>query len=185
MIDRNSYSRPCLLYPSAGPTMVQGYCWLKLNINQHCFPTYQKQIAAIDLEMLYFIFCFQMAGPVFNYTNVELQFWIRLRRRPFFYVLNIIIPTIVLAVLSALTFIVPTDSGEQLSLGVSILLAFSVFMLILSENTPQTSENPPVLGKSVLFMWRNEMEECSTLVAFSIAYHKSHIVLNHHTAYDR
>ena len=92
-------------------------------------------------------FCLQIKGPAFNYTNVELQFWIRLHRRSIFYVMNIIIPIMVLANLSSLTFMVPTDSGEQLSLGVSILLAFFVFMLILSENTPQTSENPPILCK--------------------------------------
>ena len=51
----------------------------------------------------------------------------------------------VLAALSALTFAVPVDSGEKLSLGISILLAFSVFMLILQDNTPQAET--PLLGK--------------------------------------
>ena len=73
------------------------------------------------------------------------RFTIVLERRPYSYVLNIIIPTVVLAVLSALSFIVPVDSGEKMSLGISILLAFSVFMLILQDNTPQADS--PLLGE--------------------------------------
>ena len=57
------------------------------------------------------------------------------------------IPAIVLASLSALTFAVPVDSGEKLTLGISILLAFSVFMLILQDNTPQAGM--PLLGNSM------------------------------------
>ena len=91
----------------------------------------------------------QVQGPAVTFTSVEVQFFIALKRKPFLYILNIIIPTVVLALLSALTFIVPTDSGEKLSMSVSLLLAFSVFMLILSDSTPQTSDNPPILGKYI------------------------------------
>ena len=73
------------------------------------------------------------------------NFILTLQRKSEYYMLNIIIPTVVLAVLSALTFAVPVDSGEKLSLGISILLAFSVFMLILQDNTPQA--DTPVLGE--------------------------------------
>ena len=70
-----------------------------------------------------------------------------LERKPLYYLLNIIIPTVVLAALSAVTFAVPVESGERLSLGTSILLAFSVFMLILQDNTPQA--DTPLLGEYI------------------------------------
>ena len=79
------------------------------------------------------------------------SFTLTLQRRPQYYMLNIIIPTIVLAALSALNFAVPVDSGEKLSLGISILLAFSVFMLILQDNTPQA--DTPVLGEYTRVQW--------------------------------
>ena len=82
-----------------------------------------------------------------NRTYIEIVFRLILKRKSVYYVMNIIIPTAVLALLSSLTFIVPTESGEKLSVGVTILLAFSVFGLILSDNTPQTSNNPPALGE--------------------------------------
>ena len=68
------------------------------------------------------------------------KFYIHLERLPAYYLLNIIIPSIVLAFLSAFAFYVPVDSGEKLSLSITILLSFSVFLLILSENTPNISQ---------------------------------------------
>ena len=75
------------------------------------------------------------------------KYVIHLRRLPEYYLLNIIVPTVVLAFLSAFTFYVPADSGEKLSLCITILLSFAVFLLILSDNTPNISENLPFLGK--------------------------------------
>ena len=91
-----------------------------------------------------------------------IRFTLTLERKPIYYLLNIIIPTIVLAVLSALTFAVPVESGEKMSLGISILLAFSVFMLILQENTPQAES--PLLGLYQTW-WRHQMETLSALLA--------------------
>ena len=91
---------------------------------------------------------FQFGEQNFSYTFVEVRFFIELQRKPFYYVMNVVIPTVVLAILSTLTFLIPADSGEKLSMGVSVLLAFTVFMLILSDNIPQTSDNAPLLGKN-------------------------------------
>ena len=84
-----------------------------------------------------FIVLFQFRVGNQTYAMPGVRITLILERRPLYYVLNIIIPTIVLASLSALNFAVPVDSGEKLTLGISILLAFSVFMLILQDNTPQ------------------------------------------------
>ena len=75
------------------------------------------------------------------------RFFITMKRLPAYYLMNIIIPTVVLAFLSAFTFYVPVDCGEKLSLSITILLSFSVFLLILSDSTPQVSENLPFLGE--------------------------------------
>ena len=104
-------------------------------------------IIVIVIVIVIFLECFlslsETVSIVMNMPGVG--FTIVLERRPYSYVLNIIIPTVVLAVLSALSFIVPVDSGEKMSLGISILVAFSVFMLILQDNTPQADS--PLLGE--------------------------------------
>ena len=91
-----------------------------------------------------FIVLFQFRIGKQTYAIPVVRIILILERKPLYYVLNIIIPTIVLATLSALNFAVPVDSGEKLTLGISILLAFSVFMLILQDNTPQADS--PLLG---------------------------------------
>ena len=91
------------------------------------------------------IFIFQMKVADTDYDIPGISFTLTLERKPLYYLLNIIIPAVVLAALSALNFAVPVDCGEKLSLGISILIAFSVFMLILQDNTPQA--DTPMLGK--------------------------------------
>jgi nicotinic acetylcholine receptor len=51
-----------------------------------------------------------------------------------------------LSVLTCLTFYLPTESGEKVSLGLTVLLAFSVFMLLIAESMPATSEFIPLIG---------------------------------------
>ena len=43
----------------------------------------------------------------------------------------------------------PPDSGEKIALGVTVILAFSVFMLAIAERMPETSESIPLIGTSV------------------------------------
>ena len=44
-------------------------------------------------------------------------------------------------------FLLPADSGEKVSLGVSILVAISVFLLLVAGNVPNTSDSVPLLGQ--------------------------------------
>ncbi|XP_046576130.1 neuronal acetylcholine receptor subunit alpha-7-like [Haliotis rubra] len=64
-----------------------------------------------------------------------------LERRPFFYVLNIVMPVLVLAILNVFVFLIPVESGEKISYGITVLLAFGVFMSFISDMLPQTSES--------------------------------------------
>ena len=60
--------------------------------------------------------------------------------------MNIILPAVLLSVLVLLVFLVPAESGEKISLGVTTLVAFTVFILIIAESVPRTSDGVPVLG---------------------------------------
>ena len=64
-----------------------------------------------------------------------------------FYILNIILPCIMLSILQLCVFLAPPPSGEKISLSITVLLSFTVFLLIVSESMPQTSLNVPLLGK--------------------------------------
>lgn len=70
-----------------------------------------------------------------------------IRRKTLYYMYNVILPCMMMSVLTLLVFCLPPDSGEKIALGVTVLLAFSVFMLAISEKLPETSESIPLLGK--------------------------------------
>ncbi|XP_048754339.1 neuronal acetylcholine receptor subunit alpha-10-like isoform X2 [Ostrea edulis] len=78
------------------------------------------------------------------YPNVT--FRVRMKRKPKFYVLTIIFPCTLVMALAALGFILPADSGEKVSLEVTVLLSLSVFLLLVSDKLPASAETFPIIG---------------------------------------
>lgn len=76
-----------------------------------------------------------------NYYH-DIEFYYTIRRKPNYYVLNIIVPTFATATLIILTLLVPWNSGERISFAVTVLLTIIVFLLIVSENLPKTDSKP-------------------------------------------
>ncbi|KAJ8298094.1 hypothetical protein KUTeg_024625 [Tegillarca granosa] len=81
----------------------------------------------------------------------DITFNITLRRRTLFYSLNLIMPCLSISLLTVLVFYLPSDSGEKITLSISILLALTVFFLLLSDINPPTSFVIPLIGKYLLF----------------------------------
>ncbi|KAK3098286.1 hypothetical protein FSP39_017967 [Pinctada imbricata] len=76
----------------------------------------------------------------------DVTFHIHIRRRTLYYMYNVIFPCIMMSSLTLLVFCLPPDSGEKIALGITVLLAFSVFMLAVAENLPETSEFVPLIS---------------------------------------
>ena len=70
-----------------------------------------------------------------------------LRRKYTFYFMYILIPCIMLSLVLLMVFVLPAQSGEKINLGISIMVAFSVFLLIVAEKVPDTSDSVPVIGE--------------------------------------
>ena len=81
----------------------------------------------------------------------DVTFHITIRRKTLFYTINLIIPCVAISFLTVLVFYLPTDSGEKISLCISILLSLTVFFLLLSDLIPPTSLVVPLIGKYLLF----------------------------------
>lgn len=96
----------------------------------------------------------------------DITFNITLRRKSLFYTVNLIIPCVGISFLSVLVFYLPSDSGEKVSLCISILLSLTVFFLLLAEIIPPTSLAVPLLGKYLLFTMI--LVTCSVMVTIAV-----------------
>ncbi|XP_025076409.1 neuronal acetylcholine receptor subunit beta-2-like isoform X2 [Pomacea canaliculata] len=79
-------------------------------------------------------------------AHTGVTFRIRLHRKRTFYVLNTIIPVVMLSLLNVLVFLLPASSGEKMALAVTVLLSFTVYLSIISEVMPKTSESISILA---------------------------------------
>ena len=75
----------------------------------------------------------------------------KFKRNPTFYVNVLLLPSILMAVLSILCFLLPVESGEKVSLGITILLAQAVQLLVLSDILPPTSKDFPIMAQFIVF----------------------------------
>ncbi|NXC48598.1 ACH10 protein, partial [Penelope pileata] len=76
----------------------------------------------------------------------DVTYTLLLRRRASFYIFNLLLPCVMISFLAPLGFYLPADSGEKVSLGVTVLLALTVFQLLVAESMPP-AESVPLIGK--------------------------------------
>ena len=62
------------------------------------------------------------------YPNVT--YHVIIKRRPLFYVFNMILPSMLITIVGYLGFLIPPDSGEKVSMGVTTLLSMTVFLMV-------------------------------------------------------
>lgn len=81
----------------------------------------------------------------------DVTFYIHFQRRSLFYVLNLIFPIGIITMLTIVTFVLPAESGERIGLSVTLMLATTVFMLLVAETTPDSSEGIPIVAVYFIF----------------------------------
>uniref|UniRef100_A0A8C6KKZ7 Cholinergic receptor, nicotinic, beta 5a n=1 Tax=Nothobranchius furzeri TaxID=105023 RepID=A0A8C6KKZ7_NOTFU len=103
-------------------------------------------------------------------TYLDITYDFVIQRKPLFYTINMIIPCVLITSLAILVFYLPSDCREKMTLCISVLLALTVFLLLISKIVPPTSLAVPLIGKYLMFTM--------VLVTFSIV--TSVCVLNVH-----
>ena len=79
----------------------------------------------------------------------SLNFKVILQRRPMFHIINTLFPVALMAVLIAMVFKLPVDSGEKIGFSLTVLLAYAVYLTMISDNIPSTSVTVCYLCKSI------------------------------------
>uniref|UniRef100_A0A670YB93 5-hydroxytryptamine receptor 3A n=1 Tax=Pseudonaja textilis TaxID=8673 RepID=A0A670YB93_PSETE len=74
------------------------------------------------------------------------EFSVVIRRRPLFYAVSLLLPSIFLMVMDIVGFYLPPDSGERVSFKITLLLGYSVFLIIVSDTLPATAIGTPLIG---------------------------------------
>ncbi|XP_062894439.1 5-hydroxytryptamine receptor 3A-like isoform X4 [Mobula hypostoma] len=76
----------------------------------------------------------------------EMHFFLVIRRRPLFYAVSLLLPSIFLMVMDIIGFYLPPDSGERVSFKITLLLGYSVFLIIVSDTLPATAIGTPLIA---------------------------------------
>uniref|UniRef100_A0A0K0DZ20 Neurotransmitter-gated ion-channel ligand-binding domain-containing protein n=1 Tax=Strongyloides stercoralis TaxID=6248 RepID=A0A0K0DZ20_STRER len=80
-----------------------------------------------------------------NKKYVELYFYIHIKRKSLYYVINWIIPSSIISITNVLGFTLPSECGEKITLQITNLLSVLVFLGMVSDVTPVTSETIPII----------------------------------------
>uniref|UniRef100_A0A7M4F6S1 Cholinergic receptor nicotinic alpha 1 subunit n=1 Tax=Crocodylus porosus TaxID=8502 RepID=A0A7M4F6S1_CROPO len=86
-----------------------------------------------------------------NTPYLDITYHFIMQRLPLYFIVNVIIPCLLFSFLTGLVFYLPTDSGEKMTLSISVLLSLTVFLLVIVELIPSTSSAVPLIGKYMLF----------------------------------
>lgn len=101
-----------------------------------------------------------------NEKYPDITFIINLQRRSLFYTYNLIIPNFLIALLAFFSFYIPVECGERISFVITVLLSMTVFLLLVAESIPPTSEAIPVIG---MYYTSSIIEVALALVATGIS----------------
>ncbi|XP_069142699.1 acetylcholine receptor subunit alpha-1-A-like [Argopecten irradians] len=79
-----------------------------------------------------------------DYSSLHVHF--TMRRRPLYVFMNTILPTMLLSFLCALVFKLPPESGEKIGYSLTVLLAYAVYMTVISSNIPAAALSVSILS---------------------------------------
>lgn len=103
----------------------------------------------------------------------DIFFYLKIRRKPLFYIVNLIIPCVGIFYLSILVFYLPAQSGEKTALAIAILVSQTLYFTLVIEVIPATSLTLPLLGRYLLFsMVLVAVSVCLATIVLNLHYRK-------------
>ncbi|XP_006884220.1 PREDICTED: 5-hydroxytryptamine receptor 3C [Elephantulus edwardii] len=66
----------------------------------------------------------------------QIMFYVAIRRRPILYVINLLVPSSFLIAIDALSFYLPTESGNRAPFKITLLLGYNVFLFMTNKLLP-------------------------------------------------
>ncbi|XP_067086106.1 5-hydroxytryptamine receptor 3A-like [Osmerus mordax] len=75
-----------------------------------------------------------------------ITFWVVIKRSPLLYVVNLLIPSSFLMLIDILSFYLPPHSVDRASFKMTLILGYTVFLLIMNDLLPSTANGTPIIG---------------------------------------
>ncbi|XP_027541365.1 acetylcholine receptor subunit gamma [Neopelma chrysocephalum] len=83
----------------------------------------------------------------------QVVFYLIIQRKPLFYVINIIVPCVLISAMGVLVYFLPAKAGGQkCTVSINVLLAQTVFLFLIAQKVPETSQAVPLIGKYLTFL---------------------------------
>ena len=77
----------------------------------------------------------------------QVTYTITMKRKILYYIMNLILPMAFLSFMTLMVFHIPPEAGERLSVGITLLLSYFIFLLMIFDSLPNTSESVALIGK--------------------------------------
>ena len=73
-----------------------------------------------------------------HFFKIYYRYYIILWRRTAFYMVNYVLPALLINIISLFVFMMPSESGEKITLAISAMLNMTVFLMAVMEQLPPT-----------------------------------------------
>lgn len=87
-----------------------------------------------------------------DFSFSSLTFTVRVQRRLLFHTLNTMFPVALMAFLIPMVFKLHPDAGEKIGFALTVLLAYAVYLTMISDSIPSTSFTPCYLSIYLVFI---------------------------------
>ena len=75
-----------------------------------------------------------------------IEYTVVLKRKWMFYVMNVILPILLVSALNSLVLVLPVECGEKMSVSVTAFLTLAVFMTLIQDSLSSNSDTVPYLA---------------------------------------
>lgn len=86
--------------------------------------------------------------PVHTCACLSRPLQVVIKRRPVLYVVNLLIPSSFLMLIDILSFYLPPHSVDRASFKMTLILGYTVFLLIMNDLLPSTANGTPIIGQT-------------------------------------
>lgn len=76
-----------------------------------------------------------------------LKFTVHIKRRAYYFVLNVLFPSFVLAILNIFILLIPQHLSDKLAVCTTLVLAYVIFLIQITDSTPVNSDKVPFISK--------------------------------------